>query len=110
MFLKAPPIVFRNIDLTGIAQVVYALNPNTSSGHLEFRLDAPEGKLLGATEVISKESKLPKSGRWLQASAKLTPSTGLHDVYVVFNKASSVSIWNAFYMNSVHFQTAGEKI
>jgi cytochrome c len=42
-------VLFRNIDLTGISQVSFEVNPANSSGNLEIRVGSKEGKLVGST-------------------------------------------------------------
>ena len=79
-------VKLEKIDLTGVSGVmVSALAPapyGAIGGKVEFRVDSATGPLLGETEVIkpSADSAAPP----VQLHASLTPTTGVHDVYLVF--------------------------
>lgn len=70
------------LDLTGISEVRFtALTPEqlqAQGGKVEIRLDAPDGRLVGATDFI-KDIAMPAP-----FSAALEPATGMHDVYLTF--------------------------
>jgi cytochrome c len=99
-------VAFQNLDLTGISQLVFSLDPNTTSGKIELRLGSPEGKLLGSTDVLSKENRpANQQGRWFEAKVPLEPISGQHDLFVVFRSQAGVNIWNAFLLNTIYFGT-----
>lgn len=75
-----PYVGFKSIDLVGVRQVFV----NTSSslgGIIEIRIDAPDGKIIGKSEVIA-----PGKGSFSPGPAvpiKVDATTGKHDVYFV---------------------------
>jgi cytochrome c len=77
---------FRQIDLTGIAEIVFGLTAPAQygavGGKVEVRVDAPEGTLVGETEMVAPQQA--QNAPPVQARAALKPTTGTHDVYFVF--------------------------
>ena len=77
-------VAFRQIDLTGIAAVTFvAVAPaqyQAKGGKIEVHLDSPTGALLGESALIS-----PTAGTTpAQLRTTLKPTSGVHDVYLVF--------------------------
>ena len=76
----------KQLDLTGVAAVVFsAVAParlQAQGGKVEVRLDSPTGPLLGESELIrpTADSSAPPS----RLRTALRPTSGLHDVYLVF--------------------------
>ena len=76
----------KQIDLTGVAAVVFSTVAPTrfqaKGGKVEVHLDSPTGPLLGETELIrpTADSGAPPS----RLRTTLRPSSGVHDVYLVF--------------------------
>ncbi|HYU52650.1 MAG TPA: carbohydrate-binding protein, partial [Gemmatimonadaceae bacterium] len=79
-------VALKQIDLTGVGAVVFlAVAPaqyNAMGGKVEIRLDSPTGALLGETELIrpTTDASAPPS----RLRVAMRPTSGLHDVYLVF--------------------------
>ncbi len=79
-------VALKQIDLTGVAAVVFsAVAPaqyQAKGGKIEVHIDSPIGPLLGETELIrpTTDANAPPS----QLRTALRPTSGLHDVYLVF--------------------------
>ncbi|MEO0473476.1 MAG: carbohydrate-binding protein [Bacteroidota bacterium] len=82
-------IRYDQIDMTGVASIeimASAIAQFTSGGFVEFRLDAPDGDLIGNLKV--ENSLIPSSDpKWLNLQA----TEGIHDLYLVFNAEGEVS-------------------
>jgi cytochrome c len=76
----------KQIDLTGINAVVFtAVAPaqyQAKGGKIEVHLDSPTGALLGETGIISPTTDPAAPPSLLRTALK--PTSGLHDVYLVF--------------------------
>ncbi len=97
-------LVFENIDLTGIDQLEFSLDPAGVRGKLEIRTGGVNGSLLGETKLLSIADKpADVKGKWFDYSVKLQPSAATEDLYIVFKAESDVSIWNSFLLNTVYF-------
>jgi cytochrome c len=76
----------KQIDLTGIAAVVFSAAAPAQyqalGGKIEVHLDSPTGALLGESETIrpTADPSAPPS----QLRTTLRPTSGLHDVYLLF--------------------------
>ena len=79
-------VALKQIDLTGVAGVVFTgvapAQHQARGGKVEVRLDSPTGPLLGESEMIrpTTDSAAPPS----RLRVALRPTSGLHDVYLVF--------------------------
>ena len=79
-------VALKQIDLTGVAAVVFSAVAPTQyqakGGKVEVHLDSPTGPLLGESELIrpTADASAPPS----QLRTALRPTSGLHDVYLVF--------------------------
>ncbi|MEO7823004.1 MAG: ThuA domain-containing protein [Gemmatimonadaceae bacterium] len=79
-------VVLKQIDLTGVGAVVFtAVAPtrfNAKGGKVEVHLDSATGPLLGASELIrpTTDSVAPPT----RLRTTLRPTSGLHDVHLVF--------------------------
>ncbi|MDQ3674103.1 MAG: PKD domain-containing protein, partial [Gemmatimonadota bacterium] len=79
-------VALKQIDLTGVAAVTFlAVAParfNAKGGKVEVHLDSPTGSLLGESELIrpTTDSVAPPA----RLRVALRPTSGLHDVYLVF--------------------------
>ncbi|HEU4721713.1 MAG TPA: c-type cytochrome, partial [Gemmatimonadaceae bacterium] len=78
--------LLRQIDLTGISEVVFGLlapaQYGAVGGKVEMHVDSPDGPLVAETEMVQ-----PQQGQNappMQVRAALKPTTGLKDVYLVF--------------------------
>jgi cytochrome c len=83
-------IGFRQIDLTGIDEIMFGANASTdynfAGGTIEVRLDSPEGEVIGESDkVVAKKGANPVS-----VKARLKPIKGKHDLYFIYkNPAAS---------------------
>ena len=79
-------VALKQIDLTGISAVVFsAVAParfQARGGKIEVRLDSPTGALLGESELIRPTTD--STARPYQLRTPLTPTSGVHDVHLVF--------------------------
>jgi cytochrome c len=77
-------VALKQIDLTGIGAVTFvAVAPSqyqAKGGKIEVHLDSPTGALLGESALISPTAALTPA----QLRTTLKPTSGLHDVYMVF--------------------------
>ena len=77
-------VALKQIDLTGIGAVTFvAVAPaqyQAKGGKIEVHLDSPTGALLGESGPISPTAALTPA----QLRTTLKPTSGLHDVYLVF--------------------------
>ena len=84
-------VMFAQLDLTGVGAVTFlAVAPaqyQATGGKVEVHLDSPTGPLLGESEVIrpTTDPAAPPS----RLRAVLKPTSGLHDVYLVFRNADA---------------------
>jgi cytochrome c len=90
--------VYKEIDLTSVAafsSAVYVMPNQHSGGQLEVRMDAPDGPLLGELKIAGQGLLAP--------SVKISPQTGLHDVYLVF-KNPEASDRQLFFFSELRLQ------
>jgi cytochrome c len=77
-------VALKQIDLTGIAAVTFvAVAPaqyQAKGGKIEVHLDSPTGALLGESGLIGVTAATTPA----QLRTTLKPTSGLHDVYLVF--------------------------
>jgi cytochrome c len=79
-------VAFRQIDLTGVGAVTFtAVAPaqyQARGGKIEVHLDSPAGALLGESDMIrpTTDPATPPS----RLRTALRPTTGVHNVYLVF--------------------------
>ena len=82
-------VAFKQIDLTGVGAVVFsAVAPaqyQAKGGKIEVHLDSPTGALLGETELIRPTADVRPS----QLRTALKPTSGVHDVHLVFRNADA---------------------
>jgi cytochrome c len=76
----------KQIDLTGITEVIVSATAPAQYGYgggkVEFRADSASGALLGETGMV--EATSAANAPPAQLHAPLKPTTGMHDVYMVF--------------------------
>ena len=75
-------IMYRQIDLAGIKAVTAKLSSLSRPGTIEFRLGSPTGEVIGSIPFQPTGSWIV----WTELTTPLKPTTGLHDLYVVFSK------------------------
>ncbi len=76
-------LLFRGIDLTGIAQLTYRVSARDNSGTVSLHLDAPDGPVVSTLPF-------PKTGKWenlVELAAPLQATTGPHDLYFIITQA-----------------------
>ncbi|MEO8577891.1 MAG: PQQ-dependent sugar dehydrogenase, partial [Gemmatimonadales bacterium] len=101
-------VALKQIDLTGITAVVLsAVAPaqyQAKGGKIEVRLDSPTGALLGESGLIrpTTDPAAPPS----QLRTALSPTSGLHDVYLVFRNADANGDQFLFGVLTATFQSA----
>ena len=79
-------VALKQIDLTGIGAVAFvAVAPaqyQAKGGKIEVHLDSPTGALLGESELVRPTTDAGAPPSRLRTALK--PTSGLHDVYLVF--------------------------
>jgi len=101
-------IAFPQIDLTGINAVAFTAFVNSErniGGKIEVRLDSPTGQLVGETAEMVPNGASPGMTKPLAAKATISPTSGLHDVYLVFRKEGVPARKTLMDLMTVHFQT-----
>lgn len=104
-------ILFKNLDLTHIAAVSYAVDPAQIGGKLSLRVGSPDGKEIGAVAIAQKK-RPQKTGadqnntKWQMVASKLAPTSGVHNVYVVYQNPDNAEagIWQSLFLNSIAFR------
>ena len=77
--------MYSGIDLTDQQSVKVRFATQTAGGTIEFRLDAPDGDLIGFMDI-------PVTGNWQNwemDSVNIDAVSGVHDVYLVFQGGES---------------------
>jgi cytochrome c len=98
-------LVFRDIDLKGLKELLLSVDPNRKTGWFELRLGSLDGKTLAKSQVISNESRPKKSeDKWFEVAVNVKPSTERGDLYLVFQTETGVDIWGSFLLHTVRFQ------
>lgn len=67
----------RNVNLDGARQVIWNFYSNKPGGRLNFRMDTPDGPLLGSVAIQPQD-------KWHKEAAEIQEQQGVHDVYVVY--------------------------
>ncbi|WP_028518148.1 carbohydrate-binding protein [Ruminococcus flavefaciens] len=78
-------IGFKDIDLTGADKIDFRVASNGSDAVLEVRLDSPDGKIIGSTEVTNTGGWQ----EWVTKTCNIEATSGKHDVYLVFTGGES---------------------
>jgi cytochrome c len=77
-------VALKQIDLTGVGAVTFAVvapaQYQAKGGKIEVHLDSPSGAQLGETELIRPSDGVAP----LRMRTVLQPTSGMHDVYLVF--------------------------
>jgi cytochrome c len=96
----------KQIDLTGIGAVTFtAVAPaqyQAKGGKIEVHLDSPTGALLGESALISPTAALTPA----QLRTTLKPTSGLHDVYLVFRNPDAKGDGFLFGLLTATFEAA----
>ena len=82
-------VALKQIDLTGVGAVTFAAvapaQYQAKGGKIEVHLDSPTGALLGESELIRAAADVAP----LRLRTVLRPTSGVHDVYLVFRNPDS---------------------
>jgi cytochrome c len=104
-------VALKQIDLTGIDAIAFvAVAPaqyQAKGGKIEVHLDSPTGALLGESEVIrpTTDPGAPPS----RLRTTLRPTSGLHDVYLVFRNPDAKGDGFLFGLLTATFEAAGRR-
>jgi cytochrome c len=91
-------IVFRQIDLRGIGELVFKASSANIDGNLELRLGSPTGKLVSSVFIDPDAS-------WREYTASVEAVNEPHDLYFVFKVVKGgISIWNTFDLSTIEFR------
>lgn len=107
-------IGFNNVDLTGIAQIVFTVTApeqmlHAAGGIIEVHIDSPTGPLIGQTEpIVPQKGDFQKTGPILPA-AKITPTAGKHDIYFVCRNNTSPAGQSLFIMMFINYIPVPQK-
>lgn len=102
-------LAFRQIDLTGIHAMAFTALVNgerQTGGKVEVHLDSPAGQLVGETAEMVPNRVSPGVIKPITAQATIRPTSGLHDVYLVFRKdgvpdgKTLMDLWTVHFQNS----------
>ncbi|MEK6782892.1 MAG: ThuA domain-containing protein [Bacteroidota bacterium] len=102
-------ISFKQIDLTGIDQIAFVVMAqedmmHAAGGVIEVRIDLPTGTLLGQSSTITvQKGKLTGNPQPQIAVAKLTPTSGIHDIYFVGRNEKSPAGQSLFVMLNIQY-------
>jgi cytochrome c len=101
-------IAFHQIDLTGINGLAFSALANGkrhAGGKIEVHLDSPKGQLIGeSAEIVPTEASLGVT-KPIAARATISPTRGLHNVYLVFRKDGVPAGKTLMDLLTVHFQS-----
>lgn len=107
---------YKNIDLTGIAQIELGASAmsrvGAAGGTVEIRLDSPTGAVIGQSPAIEVRNQTPGGGGGQarrippRVQVSLTPTSGQHDVYLVFKNPSAKSDQILMQVNAIQFVPA----
>ena len=97
---------FEHIDLTGIGQMTFSVSAPSqygfAGGVMEVRIDAPGGPVIGTSSPIA-----PSQGNGMGAPetvpAKIKPTEGFHDLYLVFRKPGAADGVSLFVLVNILF-------
>jgi cytochrome c len=104
-------VALKQIDLTGVSAVTFMAVAPTQykaiGGKIEVHLDSPTGSLLGETDTIqpSADAQAPPS----RLRVALPPTTGVHDVYLVFRNPASTTDQFLFAVLTATFESAAAR-
>jgi cytochrome c len=99
-------ISLKNVDLTGITQIDFnAMAPkarlNAIGGFIEVHMDSPKGKLLGKSNFVG-DTGNPTT----PVSVALEPTTGFHDLYVVFTNPNPGAEGSLMVVTNTEFKSS----
>ena len=105
-------VALKQIDLTGVAAVTFvAVAPaqyQAKGGKIEVHLDSPTGALLGESELIRPTTDQAAPPARLRTT--LRPTSGVHDVYLVFRNADAKGDGFMFGILTATFEAAPRSV
>jgi cytochrome c len=105
-------IKFRQLDLSGISAIVFSISAPTQygavGGKVEVRTDAPDGTLVGETEMVAPQQA--QNAPPIQARASLKPTAGTHDVYFVFRNEGAKAQQMLFIVTTATFVSGANAV
>jgi cytochrome c len=101
-------VALKQLDLTGVGAVTFAVvapaQYQAKGGKIEVHLDSPTGALLGESELIRPTTD--PAARPSQLRTTIRPTSGLHDVYLVFRNPDAKSDQFLFGLLTATFEAA----
>ena len=94
---RASYAVARQVDMTGVGELIFQLVTETPGTVIRLRADSPTGDMLGEVEV-----PIGKWKTWQERSVPIKAIAGRHDMYVCFENRTS--IFNLAEVKSVTFR------
>ncbi|HKN58612.1 MAG TPA: PQQ-dependent sugar dehydrogenase, partial [Gemmatimonadaceae bacterium] len=102
-------VALKQIDLTRVAAVTFsAVAPaqyQAKGGKIEVHLDSPTGALLGESELIRPTTDVAP----LRLRTVVRPTSGVHDVYLVFRKPDAKGDGFLFGVLTATFEAAAQR-
>ena len=100
---------YDKLDLSGIASVTcYVFAPeaqlNAAGGTIEIRLDRADGTMVGESKVIEPSKGKEPSLTPTIANIKISPTTGVHDVYFIFRNEKAPGGQSLFIISNIAFK------
>jgi cytochrome c len=101
-------VALKQIDLTGVSAIVFsAVAPvqyQATGGKIEVHIDSAAGPLLGESELIRPTTDSSAKPSLLRTA--LRPTSGLHDVYLVFRNPDAKGDQFMFGLLTATFEAA----
>lgn len=100
---------YNKLDLSGISEVTcYVFAPeaqlNAAGGTIEVRLDRVDGTLVGESKAIVPSKGKDPSLTPTIANIKISPTTGVHDVYFIFRNEKAPGGQSLFIISNIAFK------
>jgi cytochrome c len=103
-------VALKQLDLTGVGAVVFtAVAPaqyQAKGGKIEVHLDSPTGPLLGESELIRPTANAGAPPAILRTTLK--PTSGVHDVYLVFRNPDATGDQFLFGLLTATFEAVAQ--
>jgi cytochrome c len=104
-------VSLKQIDLTGVGAIVFTgLAPaqyQARGGKIEVHLDSPTGDLLGESALISPTTD--PAARPSQLRTAIKPTSGVHDVYLVFRNPDASGDQFLFGLLTATFESVAQR-
>lgn len=95
-------VKFKQLDLTHVKNIAYRVQANGVGGHIELRLNKPDGQLISTVAIPPvKASEVKKA--WQEVTAPLNVTDeGSHDLYLIFTNVTQAQ-QNLFNLDWIYF-------